>query len=200
MRTPYTPSVCGVGFVGEGPCAVTINGRMTPQYSLWKDMLRRCYSAAYHARHPTYTTCSVDDRWHNFQTFCRDTMRMRNAYVEGFELDKDLRVPGNRVYGPTTCSFVPKEINRLLNDHRSVSKGKRLQGVTVRKSGRVEVNMRVNSKPKHIGTFDNTQEAHEAYLSARTEYVRQTARKFRSELHRQVYSNLIKYQESAPWG
>jgi hypothetical protein len=37
-------------------------------------------------------------------------------YREGFQLDKDILVPGNKIYSPESCRYVPPYINSLLLD------------------------------------------------------------------------------------
>lgn len=35
-------------------------------------------------------------------------------HMEGWHLDKDILLKGNKVYSPETCAFVPAKINSLL--------------------------------------------------------------------------------------
>ena len=94
------------------------NGQKSRCYSVWREMLRRCYDSKYHERKPTYIDCSVHQDWHFFSNFKEfyDT-----NYREGYELDKDLLVPGNKIYSKDNCRFVPKIINCLFLDHAAVS-------------------------------------------------------------------------------
>ena len=34
--------------------------------------------------------------------------------MEGWQLDKDILIKGNKIYSPDTCCFVPSEINNLF--------------------------------------------------------------------------------------
>ena len=103
------PSVHGIGYMGVGE----FNSR-SPFYRTWKEMIRRCYSAKWHLRFPTYIGCTVDERWHNFQNFCADF-----PLIEGYEdwlkggycLDKDYKVFGNKHYSLATCKFLTHEEN-----------------------------------------------------------------------------------------
>ena len=79
-----------------------------PFYILWKNVLARCYSPAYQKNNTTYIGCSVDHRWYSFMAF--------RAWVEtkdwkDKQLDKDILVLGNKVYGPDTCMFVDRKTN-----------------------------------------------------------------------------------------
>lgn len=104
------PSVYGVGFLD----GMRVDPRGTGNrnvYDLWANMLKRCY-AGYDA---CYEDCSVDKRWHSFKGFL-NTITDIPGYEqfqngENVHLDKDLRVPGNRVYSLDTCSFVPASTN-----------------------------------------------------------------------------------------
>lgn len=87
----------------------------TNAYVVWCDMLRRCYSEKYHKKKPTYKGCSVCDEWLLFSNFKR---WFDENYIDGYCLDKDIIVKGNKVYSPDTCCFVPKCINSLLTNRK----------------------------------------------------------------------------------
>jgi len=111
VKDMRAPSVYGVGYLD-------MDLRIPPResgsevrrlYDLWANMLKRCYTD------PTYRDCSVDPRWHSFRVFM-NTVQDVPGYSEwcagaGMHLDKDIRVPGNRVYSRDTCLFVPAEDN-----------------------------------------------------------------------------------------
>lgn len=111
VKDPFCPVVYGQGFLGVGNHLASIDSKPTRLYKLWSHMLERCYSAKYHERKPTYIGCKVVDRWRNFQLFCADLPTL-DGYTEwldqdnGFQLDKDIKIEGNRIYGPATCMFV----------------------------------------------------------------------------------------------
>jgi hypothetical protein len=48
--------------------------------------------------------------WKSYEEF-RD-WHTKN-YVPGWDLDKDLLVPGNTEYGPDTCRYVPRSLNSM---------------------------------------------------------------------------------------
>lgn len=109
----------------------TVNGRQVsiwtcPFYGVWKDMMRRCYSASFHDRYPTYAGCSVVPEWLSFSAF-REWMSTQQW--RGMHLDKDLLIPGNKVYGPELCAFIQPRINNFLTDNRA-ARGKHPIGVT----------------------------------------------------------------------
>ena len=76
-----------------------------PAYMCWYNLKKRCGSIG------TYRDATICDEWSDFQTF-------KSWYLinhrEGFELDKDLKFPGNKYYSPETCLFIPKPLNLKL--------------------------------------------------------------------------------------
>lgn len=88
-----------------------------PYYARWHMMLNRSYSPKFHALQPNYIDVSVKEDWRYFSDF---KAWMETQYWEGLTLDKDILFPGNKVYGPDTCAFVPQEINLLLTDRLSL--------------------------------------------------------------------------------
>ena len=82
-------------------------------YRAWTKMLERCYNRAYQAKYPTYVGCSVAHEWLNFSAF---RAWMVNQDHDGKHLDKDILLPGNKVYGPDTCVFVSAKLNTFMGD------------------------------------------------------------------------------------
>lgn len=119
IRDKTKPSVYGHGILGIGKNRTqykTPEGKwvFTQNYQTWKSMIKRCYYAQYHEKNPTYKDCEVCERWLNFQNFCEDVPTIE-GYEEwlcgGYHLDKDIKIEGNKIYGPDTCMFVPAERN-----------------------------------------------------------------------------------------
>ena len=108
VKDKLSPSVFGVGYVGDGEFKTKIADKHTKIYQTWSSMLRRCYDKKYQARQPTYIGCSVCDEWHNFQVFAE---WMSKQDYEGKHLDKDIRTKGNKVYSPDNCMFVMQAEN-----------------------------------------------------------------------------------------
>lgn len=107
------PSSHGVGYLGIGRYVAHIKKIATPAYTAWHGMLRRCYSEKFQERNPAYEGCSVASVWHNFQTFA--AWYHQHYPVDGnkYQLDKDIKTQGNKIYGPDTCVFVTQNENTL---------------------------------------------------------------------------------------
>ena len=96
----YGLSIQGVGYQGVGKYTKTTRPKI---YQTWSGMLERCYSEKSLIVNPSYKGCTVVNPWHNLQVFA---VWFEENYIEGYQLDKDIKVPGNKVYGPDTCMFV----------------------------------------------------------------------------------------------
>ena len=143
-----------------------------PFYETWKGMLRRAYDPKYHAKHPTYTDVTVCDEWRSFMAF---RAWMMGQDWKGKQLDKDILVPGNKVYSPQTCAFVTSQINNLLTD-RTASRGNWPIGVSWNKaSNKFESYVKENGKKRHLGCFNSPNEAHLAWREEKVRLVREAA-------------------------
>jgi len=87
-----------------------------PFYKLWTGILRRCYSVKFLKKCPTYIECSVAPEWLIFSQF---KLWMESENWHGMEIDKDILIPGNKVYGPSTCVFIDQSLNKFLTDHKA---------------------------------------------------------------------------------
>lgn len=130
-----------------------------PFYSKWVAMLERGYSRRLKNKHKTYKDCSVCEEWWRFSNF-KAWMERQNW--EDCELDKDLLVPGNKLYSPETCLFVSHRINSILVDSRTASVGFPL-GVSqkgIKYTARV---VDQHGKRLWLGTFNSLEAAHKAW-------------------------------------
>lgn len=99
---------------GVGVNDVNENLSNHTEYMIWSAMLQRCYDYKIHKIRPTYIGCTVCDEWKYFSNF-KNWFYLN--YKEGFHLDKDILVEGNKIYSPDTCRFVPPYLNMLLTEH-----------------------------------------------------------------------------------
>lgn len=167
IKNPYHPSVFSKGYIGVGRHEATKNRKRTPAYVAWLNMLRRCYSLKYHAKHPTYVGCSVAEEWLSFQNFA-DWFELQ-CREDGWHLDKDLLVEGNKVYGPETCMFVPSAVNNLFIDAGAV-RGAYPIGVSRHGKG-YKARLRKRNKEEHLGYFSTVRQAQVAYSKAKMDHV-----------------------------
>lgn len=171
-KDKLSPSVHGIGFLGVGKYKPTINSVITKAYTVWSNMLKRCYHTKYHTKKPTYIGCSVCPEWHNFQRF---SSWFDLNYRDGLHLDKDLLVQGNKVYGPDFCIFVSAAINNLIID-RKASRGLYPLGVIWNKTHKKFVaRLNISGKSKSLGYFLTAELASEAYVKAKYELIKQVA-------------------------
>lgn len=111
VKDPLHRSVYGVGFIGIGEFKVSVNRKQTKAYRVWNSMLRRCYSEVELDKHPTYIDCTVSPDWHNFQVFAKWHHENHPADGGNYDLDKDIKIEGNKIYGPDACMFVSHKRN-----------------------------------------------------------------------------------------
>ena len=185
--------IYGIGYNSKGVHKTIKNGKRTKSYQAWRDMMRRCYDTDFHEIQPTYLGCSVDTRWHDFQSFAE--WFYSHPYSDsGYQLDKDILVHGNKVYSPDSCVFIPKQLNVLLNNSRS-SRGGLPQGVCWDKqSAKYKAQLSINGRHKNLGLFSNPQDAHTSYKKAKEAYVRDKAIEWRGRIDRSVYHSLMNWQ------
>lgn len=142
----------------------TIDGKkvICPFYIRWTSMLKRCHSAKYQAKFPTYVGCSVAEEWLTFSNFRK---WMVEQDWKDKQLDKDLLIEGNKSYSPETCAFVCRALNQLLTDSAAI-RGELPIGVSKRRK-KYEARVNKDGKRIYLGTFNTPEEAHAAWKKAK---------------------------------
>ena len=194
VKDPYSPSVYSVGILGT-KYPPSVNGRTTKEYMLWCHMLERCYSDTYQKKKPTYEGCKVSDKFKSYEYFYEWCHKQVGFDNQGWHLDKDLLIKGNKVYSESTCVFLPVEINSLLTK-RTASRGEHLIGVSWCKRGkafRATVSKNKGNR-EHLGYFNTEIEAFKAYKQAKETFIKEQAEKWKSQIDPRAYNALMNYQ------
>lgn len=165
-RLLYGVAVCDVR-------SLTHDGCYKAAYTSWRNMLQRCFLASLQRKIPAYTGCSVCTDWLVFSVF--EAWFDANS-KPGLQLDKDILRPGNKVYCPAHCCFVPPAVNSLFGSHTR-SPGAVRQGVHINaaclKPYRVKLN--IDGRQTHLGGFDTLAEASRQYAKHKSEFIRKVA-------------------------
>jgi hypothetical protein len=138
-------------------------------YTVWSDMLRRCYSASYKEKHPTYADCYACEDWKLFSNF---KAWMKSQDYQGKQLDKDLLFVGNKIYSPDTCVFVDAMTNKFTVDSAGI-RGEWPIGVYFdMKENKFIAGCcnPITKKKERLGSFNSPAQAHLAWKTKKHEH------------------------------
>ena len=185
VKNPFLPVLFRVGFMGEGFYKSRNDfNEKTKTYNTWKSMLERCYSKNTSYKNISYIKTKVCKEWHNFQNFAK---WFEENYIEGFQLDKDILVKGNKIYSPETCCFVPQEINIFFVEKKS-NIGVYPVGIHLNKKSGTYITRITNfGKRVTLGSFKVVEEAEKVYFQAKKEYGKKLAEKWKEHITEDVY-------------
>ena len=193
VRDPYKPTVYGVGIVGN--VKTKFDGKNTQVYNTWYNMLSRGYCKRLHQKYPSYTDVSVCEDWLYLEKF--KTWFDEN-YQEGYHLDKDLLVKGNRVYSPETSIFIPQRLNGLLIQNKSLRVDDLPLGISFNKSSGKYISRchEGNCQPTILGYFDNPKAAFKIYKEFKEDLVKSLAEEYYSsgQITELAYNALLKFE------
>ena len=157
--------------------------------------VKRCYSDVYKKKHPTYEDCKCSENFKSYEYFyewCNNQIGFGN---EGWHLDKDLLVKGNKIYSENTCVFIPQEINSVLIKC-TATRGKHLIGVCWHDTNKAFVAQINKNKgnSKCLGYYSTELEAFNAYKQAKESFVKEQAEKWKSQIDPRAYNALMSYE------
>lgn len=174
MSTSRRKLIYGVG-INDANYNVTYreHGRLIvcPLYNQWKSMLQRCFCPVLKQKYPTYESCTVVPEWLKFSAFLAWA---EHQDWQGKHLDKDLLVPGNKMYGPETCLWVDPNINRLLINSKA-RKGDLPVGISLL-DGKYHARMSVHGSSKSLGIFSDLSTAVIIFNEAKAAHITDLAK------------------------
>lgn len=197
LKNPYDKSVHNIGYLGEGSFQSRKgkDSKILAPYGKWASIIARCYDPTVKRKLPAYEGCTMVDSWHNLQNF--GAWYEDNFYQipgEKMEIDKDILVKGNKIYGPETCVFVPRDMNRLL-EKRARGRGKNPIGVSWNPQDKY-FEAYCNHKGKRIHhTFHKTEmDAFLSYKNFKESLLKKVAEEYKPHIPAKLYHALINYK------
>lgn len=160
-------------------------------YLVWEKMLLRCYDETLRWKYPTYKDCSVCEEWRYFSNFKK---WFDENYIDGYSLDKDILIQGNKIYSPQTCCFVPQQINAMITKSSAI-RGNLPIGVVRGKKGFI-ARMSINKKQFTIGHYDTPEEAFRAYKEVKEKHIKDVAQEYYNQglISKDVRNALLNYK------
>ncbi len=181
--------------VGINDCNLNVfnSGKTELFYDCWSGVICRGYSNKWKSKHPTYEGVSVCKEWLMLSNFKRWFDENYNPEtMQGWHLDKDILVKGNKLYSPNTCCFVPQSINTLFALKTKQNKTSPI-GVSKVKEKYVARLSKYN-KLIVIGTFDTLLQAFNAYKQAKEAYIKEVADEWKDKIAPNVYEAMYNYK------
>ena len=190
--------VRGIGTTGTRYPAV-VDGKTTQEYSIWSNMLYRCTEIGW-VKCPSYFGCSVSETFKyypNFYEWCQEQVGFGNIDENDrpWQLDKDILVQGNKIYGEDACIFVPSNINSMLL--KSVIPKNNLPIGVYWHTRRLKFIAQCSDRKgltEYLGCFDTPEEAFICYKAHKESVVKEAAGHYKNKIDVRLYQVLINYE------
>lgn len=195
IKTGRRGLVAGVG-INDSQEPISKQRKKIWEYSLWRNVLTRCYNQKFQMNCPSYVGVECSSEWLLFSKFSEDIHNIPNNHryeIEGWNLDKDILVKGNKIYSKETVCFVPKEINSLFTKS-DATRGELPIGVHMVRDGVYTSSIRLDGKKKNLGNFKSVLEAFDAYKEAKHTEIKRIANKWKGCIDDAVYDALLHYE------
>lgn len=187
LKKSTVPTVFGVGYA---PLKKKADKHI---YKVWCNMLARCYDKQrINGRDKSYAQCVVCEGWLHYDNFESWYMNNKLNGCESF-IDKDLLSPNCKIYSPSTCVMLPREINNALQrtekNKKDISRDLP-RGVQRNSKGQIFA----MAHHKYLGIYNNVETAFKAYKVAKEAHLRYLAYKYKAIISNIAYNALLNYE------
>lgn len=177
-------TVFGIGYLGCNDAEANKDNYI---YSKWANMMQRCYDEETHKLKPYYALCTAEIEWLNFSNY-REWHKENMMGDRKVDLDKDVLIQGNTVYGSETCTLIPHFTNTIFEE-RGTDTNIVLNNVT----GKYDVTMSILGKKEDVGTFDTEEEAKQGYIYYKQDYIKNFAKKCKGKVTHKTYEAMMNW-------
>ena len=180
-------TVFGIGYLG---CSDADANRTDNYiYSKWANMMQRCYDEETHRLKPYYAPCTAEIEFQNFSNY-REWHRENAMGDRKVDLDKDVLIRGNSVYGSETCTLIPHFTNTVFE----TTKGIETNIIKNSDNGKYDVIMSVLGRKEDVGSFDTEEEARQGFIDYKQDYIRKYAIKCKGKVPNKTYEAMLKWE------
>lgn len=197
VSNPIFPSFYNSAYIGIGD----YSNKDKYLYAIWTGILQRTLSKEYKEKFEAYKDVAICKEWLDFQNFAewcviQKGFQSKDESGRVFHIDKDLLSGEVKVYSPKTCCFIPIGINNLFITSGHKNK-KWPTGVRFSNEKRKFVAIcKTNGKNKHLGYFDNVEDAFKAYKEFKESHVKIVAEKWKDLISEEVYLAIQNWEVS----
>lgn len=191
VRDPMLPSVFGVGVFGDMYPSKE-NGKTVKQYAVWYGILQMAYDEKQKILNPCNIGVTVSEEFKYYTTFYEWCDKQIGFGIDGWVIDKDLLVKGNKQYSKENCVFLPLEINGALTTTKA-KRGDYPIGITKRYSV-YNVHVTKHNKLLWLGSFKTIEEAFQKYKEEKEKHLKELAEHYKDQLDPRAYKALLSYK------
>lgn len=172
-----------------------------PFYERWVDVIKRCKSPRVKSLSPCYQAANISEEWKyasDFRAWMDSQVWLEPGREHKLHLDKDILVPGNKLYSPTTCAFVPRELNCVLI---VIDNKLNIPGVGQRAGKEIYYStVTTRNIKKHLGDFKTPLLAHKAWQLAKIDRLQFELEEYRNlQCYRQDVDAAMKLKIDNIW-
>lgn len=190
------PSVYGIGIYGVDVYKAKEHNKSTIYYKRWQSILQRCYDINC-SGYENYGKIGITicEEWKNFQNFAEWwNINWKEYMNDQWDIDKDILNKNSKQYNPDNCIFIPAEINAVFTK-RSSKRG--LCPIGVSKKGKSFIaQINKDTKKIHLGSFESSEEAFNAYKIAKESHLKELANRYKDIISCKAYEALCEYKIS----
>lgn len=179
------------------------SNKKTKECQLWENIRNRCEYLPFkdETRFGKYAGIDSCPEWKDFQNFAKWFFSVKELgyFHEGWQLDKDLLLKGNKIYSPQTCVFLPEDINKSLNT-KSRTRGELPMGLSYAKDRKgIQVcfdckNPSFYHRSWLSASEENIQKGFNVYKNKRESYIQYLAELHKGQLDPRAYLALKAYE------
>lgn len=177
-------TVFGIGYLGCNDADATRDNYI---YSKWANMMQRCYDEETHRLKPYYAPCTAEIEFQNFSNY-REWHKENAMGDRKVDLDKDVLIRGNTVYGSETCTLIPHFTNTIFEN-----RGADTNIVLNNDTGKYDVTMSILGNREEVGTFDTEEEAKQGFIDYKQDYIRKYAKKCKGKVPNKTYEAMVNW-------
>lgn len=200
IHNPFAPTVSEYGITGNKYSTHNKDGSYMLEYLTWCNMIKRCVDEKIKEKCPSYKDVTCSPCWQFYENFYEWMHEQENFETllkqNDINLDKDILIKGNKVYGPDKCTLVPRRINNLMLKSEAI-RGQYPIGVYyLKRNKKFTAHEGSRKNTVYLGLYDTPEDAFIAYKDYKENRIKEIAEEEykNGNITKKCYDALVKYK------